>query len=171
MRVLRALDARHPSHVDAAVNGALAPLRAPARRGDGGNAGGDSASSSEGGSSGDEEEGGGGGSVHAAHAARHREIFAVVQEAFGGGGGCAASSARAVCGDTALTLGAALGAPAAGVRRMVGRLRGVWACVGVRVHIRACVCGFACVCTYTWKGWKRLQGFGCGLLQRVRLAS
>jgi hypothetical protein len=47
--------------------------------------------------------------------AHHRAIFAAVQSAFGGGH----SSARALCGDTPLTLASAAVAPTAGMRRMV----------------------------------------------------
>lgn len=45
-------------------------------------------------------------------------IFNVVKAAFGGGDD-GHGSARALCGDTSLTLTAAAAAPAAGVRRMV----------------------------------------------------
>ena len=48
-RVLRALDLRHPAAMDAAVNGALAPLRGGAKQrgGRSGTEGGDSSSGSE----------------------------------------------------------------------------------------------------------------------------
>ncbi|KAF5840501.1 hypothetical protein DUNSADRAFT_16592 [Dunaliella salina] len=102
-RALRALDVRHPAAVDAAVNGALAPLRAQkagcGKRGEHG-------SSSEG----EEAEEG-------SASARQRAIFAVVQSTFGGS--AAQGSTRALCGDTPLTLSAAAASPAAGVRRMV----------------------------------------------------
>lgn len=93
-KVLRALDLRYPTQVDAAVNAALAPLRKNAE-----------SKAAEGEES--DEEDMGDGAPHAAAQA----VYQLVKTALG-------HSVRAPCGDSAMTLAAAAVAPAASMRKM-----------------------------------------------------
>lgn len=103
LRVLRALDLRYPTQMDAAVNEALAPLRAAQKQRQG--AGG----AEQGSSSEEEDEAAAAAGSQPSEAAQ--AVYAVVKEAM-------AHSARAPCSDCALTLAAAAVAPAARVRKM-----------------------------------------------------
>lgn len=117
VKLLRALDLRYPTQVDAAVNAVLTPLRGASPSGSKkkpvSSAKNSQDDAEEPSSSGEEDEEAD--TVSGALSAEQHALFALVKDAF-------MSSGAAPCGDSMMTLAAALMAPAAGIRSMVSAI-------------------------------------------------